>query len=247
MKRKAIAYLRVSTDNQVGPEKYGLDSQRKDIDDYARTHDYEIIEYFVEEGVSGGKLERPQLDRILYGEVKNPPVDTVIVAKTDRLSRDIQYYYFIKLMLKKRNLEVVSVNEDYNALGPMASMMEAMIVSFAEFERQMITSRTSKGREIKASKGGFSGGKKPFGYDVKDNELIINEKEAEVVRFIFDNSDKSLRSLAKKLNEMEMFTTSGSNWYAAQVGYIRNRKPFYQGQYKYGDMDYVDGTHKAII
>ena len=244
--KNIVAYLRVSTDGQVGDDKFGLEVQRADIEAYALKNDCNICDWFIEEGVSGGKLDRPELNRLLNGDITNPPVEAVIVAKTDRLSRDIQMYYFIKLSLKKRGFELISVQEDWGSYGVMAPMLEAMVVAFAEFERQMITTRTSNGRKAKAAKGGYSGGKPPYGYKVVDSELVINEDEAEVVRTIL-NSESSLRSLADYLNNHNIKTKSGAKWYAAQVGYIKNHRKLYEGMYKYGNGEWVTGTHKALI
>lgn len=244
--KNVVAYLRVSTDGQIGEDKYGLDVQRSDIETFALKNEYNICDWFIEEGVSGGKLDRPELNRLLNGDITNPPVEAVIVAKTDRLSRDIQMYYFIKLSLKKRGFELISVQEDWGSYGMMAPMLEAMVVAFAEFERQMITTRTSNGRKAKAAKGGYSGGKPPYGYNVIDSNLVINEDEGEVVKLIL-NSESTLRELAEHLNFNNIKTKSGAKWYAAQIGYVRKNRKLYEGFYKYGNEEWVTGTHKAII
>jgi len=247
--KNAIAYLRVSTENQVGEDKYGLDAQRNDITAYAAKNDITIIDWFVDEGVSGGKLDRPELNKIMSGELPEG-VTSVVVAKTDRLSRDIQLYYFIKLTLTKKNLEVLSVQEDWESYGIMAPMLEAMVIAFAEFERQMITSRTTNGRNIKASKGGYSGGKPPYGYLVTDGKLVIEPEEAEIVRGIFQLHEEGnvLRVIVEQLDGFGITTRKGGKFYPSTVGYIVRNKPFYQGLYQYGDMEaFVPGHHQAII
>lgn len=247
--KKCVAYLRVSTENQVGEDKYGLDVQRKDIEVYAAKNDITIVDWFIEEGVSGGKLDRPELNRLLNGEVTNPPVEAVIVAKTDRLSRDIQMYYYIKLSLAKKNLELLSVQEDWGSYGMMSGMLEAMVVAFAEFERQMITTRTSNGRKAKAKTGGYAGGKAPLGYLVDDGKLVVDNETAEIVRGIFIGREngQTYAQLSQELNNLGITTRTGSKWYPAQVGYIIKNKPLYEGMYKYSDDEWVQGVHESIL
>lgn len=97
--KKAVGYCRVSTDGQVGEDKFGIDSQKEQILEYAKRNDYEILEWFIDEGVSGVKESRPAFDKIIYGDVSNPPYESVIVAKNDRIARDINIYFYYKMML----------------------------------------------------------------------------------------------------------------------------------------------------
>ena len=96
-----IGYIRVSTDGQVGDDKFGMDAQREQIEAYCAKNDMRIGAWVVDEGESGAK-ERPGFDEIIYGDVGNPPYDGVVVAKSDRVARDINVYYYYKMMLKKK-------------------------------------------------------------------------------------------------------------------------------------------------
>lgn len=249
MTKNVVIYIRVSTQGQVGEDSYGLDVQRKDCMKYCEDNDMNIVKIYQEEGVSGATLERPELTKLLNGEVTHPPIDAVVVPKTDRVARDVNLYYYIKYNLKKKNIDLISVQDDYSVYGAMGNIMESIIVSFAEFEKNMITSRTSNGRKEKSKTGGFSGGKPPYGYKAVENELVIVENEAAVIRDIFAARETGLsyRKIADALNELELTTKKGNQWYASNVSYIVKNEKFYRGFYKYGDGSWVEGVHKAIL
>lgn len=89
--KNAVGYVRVSTEGQVGDDKFGIDSQKQSILLYANDHGYNIVRWYIDEGVSGVKENRPELDKILYeDDVTNPPYEAVIVAKSDRMARDVK-------------------------------------------------------------------------------------------------------------------------------------------------------------
>lgn len=248
--KKVAAYIRVSTEGQTGDDKYGLDAQRKDIVDYCEKHDMEIIEWYSDEGVSGAKF-RPGFDAIAFGEeMTNPPYEAVIVGKSDRVARDIYVYFTYKGVLKRKNVDLISVSEDFGAFGAYAPILEAFTAMMAQIERDNITKRTASGRAIKASRGGYSGGQAPMGYKVENGELVINEEEAKVVRFIFERkrAGKTMMSTVDALNEAGYKTRKGGKFVISTVQSIWNNERTYRGWYKYGkDGQWVKGRHQAII
>lgn len=247
--KPAVAYIRVSTDGQVGDDKYGLDAQRGQILEYAEKNGYEILDWYIDEGVSGVKESRPAFDRIIYGEVSNPPVSTVIVAKTDRVARDINVYFYYKMMLKKKNITLVSISEDFGQFGVFSSILEAFTLCVAEMERENIMKRTRLGRYEKAKTGGYSGGRPPYGYKVVDNELEIIPEEAEVVREIYQmrKEGKILKEIAGALNARGLKTHTGKPFNTSTIQVILNNKKTYQGYYQYGESDWIQGIHEPIL
>lgn len=243
-----VAYTRVSTEGQVGEDKFGLDVQKKTIEEYCRKNDLTIIKWFTDEGESGAK-ERPGFDEIIFGEVFNPPVSKVIVAKSDRVARDINVYYYYKMMLMKKDIQLVSIAEDFGQFGVFSSMLEAFTLCVAEMERQNITKRTSSGRKLKAAKGGYSGGRAPYGYHVKNGKLEIAPEEAEVVRTIFKErkKGKTLRDIVAVLKEMGIKNRKGKDFYFSSVRTILDNEPTYRGMYKYGDLPWVKGEQEPIL
>ena len=151
--KKVVAYIRVSTDGQVGEDKFGLEVQREIIEEYCAKNGMSIEKWYMDEGESGAE-ERDGFDEIVYGEVTNPPFEAVVVAKSDRVARDINIYYYYKMLLKKKNVKLISIAEDFGQFGVFANMLEAFTLCVAEMERDNITKRTSGGRKVKATKRG---------------------------------------------------------------------------------------------
>lgn len=249
--KNAIAYCRVSTQGQVGEDKFGIASQQSMITEYCNKNDIKIVDWFIDEAVSGVKENRPAFDRILQGEVTNPPVDTIIVAKADRISRDINQYYAYKSLLSKIGLDIVSVTEDWSAQDKLTAMiLENFLAMAATVERENIKIRTSGGRRVKAKAGGYSGGRSPYGYKVENGQLVINESEVPIVKMVFAglSEGRTLWDIADSLTAAGFSTRKGTPFRESHVRSIRDNKPFYEGMYKYGkDMDWVKGVHEPIL
>lgn len=244
-----IGYIRVSTDGQCGEDKFGLEVQEAKIKAYAEKNNMDIVMWFRDEGESGAK-ERPGFDEIIYGDVNNPPFEAVIVAKSDRVARDINVYYYYKMMLMKKNIKLISIAEDFGQFGVFANMLEAFTLCVAEMERDNINKRTSAGRKVKAGKGGYSGGRAPLGYKVQDGELVINPDEAAVVRKIFELRDNgvTMMEIVSTLNKEGVQTRKGGEWVISTVQGILNNRKTYEGFYRYGkDNEWVKGQHEAIL
>ena len=247
--KQAIGYCRVLTDGQVGEDKFGLEAQKEQIKLYALSNDYEIVGWSIDDGYTGATLDRPALNELLHGDVQNPPIEAVIVAKNDRMSRDMEQYFYVKYSLKKKNIELKSVSEDFGQMGVFSNVMESLAMFIAEQERINIAKRTSGGRKIKAAAGGYSGGRAPYGYKISEGQYEIIEEEAEMVRKIFELLDDgtTLTDTAEWLNDNGYKTRNGKRFYASHIKAIRDNRPLYEGMYKYGKMDWVKGVHEPIL
>lgn len=244
-----IGYIRVSTDGQCGEDKFGLDAQREQIVEYCARNGMDISQWVMDEGESGAK-ERPGFDKIIYGDVSNPPHEAVVVAKSDRVARDINIYYYYKMMLKKKDMNLISISEDFGQFGVFANMLEAFTLCVAEMERNNITKRTSGGRRIKAANGGYSGGRAPMGYKVENKRLVINEEEAKAVRFIFERkfAGNTMASTVDALNQNGFKTRNGKPFVISTVQSVWNNERTYRGEYRYGkDGEWVQGEHEPIL
>lgn len=251
MEKKVIAYVRVSTDAQAKEDRFGIEAQEKMIRKYCAEHGYNLgpEDWVYDRGESGAK-ERPGFDRIVYGDVSNPPVEAVIVAKSDRVARDINVYFYYKMLLKKKEIELVSISEDFGNMGVFAPMLEAFTICVAQMERDNINKRTSAGRDIKAAQGGYSGGRAPMGYRVENGRLVVDEDEAEIVRFIFRRKAAgcSKMSTVTALNEAGFRTRGGKMFMISTVQSIWNNGKTYRGMYHYGkDGKWVKGQHEPIL
>lgn len=245
----AIAYIRVSTDGQCKEDKFGLDAQKKMIKDYCKNNDYTIVKWVSDEGESGAK-ERPGFDSIIYeDDIANPPYDAVIVAKSDRVARDINVYYYYKMMLRKKGVTLISISEDFGQFGVFASFLEAFTLCVAEMERDNIAKRTAGGRRLKANAGGYSGGQPPMGYHIQNGEMVIDEKEAKVVRRLFELADegKNIQEVQIAINLEGYVSRQGRPFAYSSVRSILNNRKTYEGMYKYGDCEWVQGKHEPIL
>lgn len=249
-KRKvAIGYLRVSTEEQAGEGKFGLTEQKELILDYARRGDYYILDWYIDKGISGVKEDRPAMNDLLYGDIKNPPVEYILVAKSDRIARDIKLYYYYLMLMEKKGMKLVSVTEPVVDDGSgMGNIYRSLMLFVAEQERKNIAARTAGGRRQKAKQGGYCGGRPPYGYKAFNNELAIVSYEAKVVRKIFELSEAGigLTKTARLLNENGIPTRTGKRWSPTGIANILGNKAFYEGQYTYGDIE-VEGKYEPLL
>lgn len=246
---QVAAYIRVSTDGQCGEDKFGLEAQKQQIIDYCNEKDWLVTRWYKDEGESGAK-ERPGFDEIIYGGVENPPFQYVVVAKSDRVARDIQIYYYYKMMLRKKNIELVSVAEDFGSFGAFKDMLEAFTLCVAQMERENITKRTAGGRAIKAKCGGYAGGGAPIGYRVYNGQLIINNQEAELVRYVFKckSEGQKIATIVRNVNEKGYRTRKGGEYIFTTIKSILSNERTYRGEYRYGkEGEWVKGQHEPIL
>lgn len=248
--KNVVAYIRVSTDGQIGEDKFGLEAQREQIIDYCKRNDMNIVKWYSDEGESGAKY-RPGFDEIIYGAVTNPPYEAVVVAKSDRVARDINVYFYYQGALLRKNIELISITEDFGQFGVFANMLKAFTLTCAELERENINKRTSAGRSVKSSKGGYSGGRTPFGYKAENRQMVIVPSEAEIVRTIFRMKDEegcTYKAIVDYLNSHGYTNKSGTKFSISTVQTIFENKKVYQGFYKYGkNSDWVKGVHEPIL
>lgn len=249
--KNVVAYCRVSTDGQAGEDKFGIDSQKDIIMKYCAEHDMQISDWYIDEGESGVKESRPALDELLFGEIKNPPVEAVVVAKSDRVAREIKLYFYYMMLLEKRRIELISATEEIvNDDTGIGSVYKSLMLFVAEQERKNITKRTSGGRKVKAARGGYSGGRPPYGYKSVDGVLTIVPEEAEVVRYVISakESGETYQNICDKLNAEGRTNRSGTKFSISTLQVIIENKPMYQGMYRYGKgSEWIKGQHEPIL
>lgn len=209
-------YVRISDDEQ---SQYSISDQLEECRKKAGTN--EIVEY-IDEGVTGGIIERPALTR-LRDDVKAGLIEKVICWDPDRFSRDLMIQLLVANELEKR-AELIFVNHDYKKT-PEGILFFQMRGAFSQFEKAKITERTSRGRKTKAIQKKVIKNSKMYGYDYdKETSMYtINEKEAEIVRLIFDlftkpnQIVKGINSIAKYLTEQGIPTKRGASVWHKQV------------------------------
>ena len=185
--KRAGLYVRVSTTEQAN-EGYSIAAQTSKLKAYTEAKDYVVAKVYTDPAYSGAKLERPGLQEMI-ADIKNGSLDIVVVYKLDRLSRSQKHtLYFIQDILKPNQVDFISLQESFDTSTSFGMAMIGILSVFAELERSTITERMMLGRTERAKEGYYHGGGNydPLGYTYVDDELIVNEWEAEMVREIFD-------------------------------------------------------------
>ncbi len=187
-KLRCAVYTRKSTEEGLEMEFNSLHAQRDACEAYVASQKAEgwllVPDRYDDGGVSGGSLERPALKRLLAG-IESGNVDIVVVYKIDRLSRSLMDFAKLVELFERKSVTFVSVTQSFNTTTSMGRLTLNILLSFAQFEREVIGERIRDKVAASRRKGIWMGGWAPLGYDVKDRKLVINQAEAEVVRRIF--------------------------------------------------------------
>lgn len=249
--RHGVGYLRVSTEDQAGEDRYGLAAQQSAIVEYANNNGIEIVGWQSDEGYSGATLDRPGLQAVLTSAVDDG-YDLLLVARTDRVARDLFIQLWVEKELAKYGVDIVSVSEPFHGTDPMTVAFRQMAGVFAELEKHRIKERMSAGRKQKARGGGYAGGGVPYGYRVERGTkgLLVDETKASTVRRVFQlrdqNPDWLLEQIADKLNREGHTTATGRPFGKVQVMRVLRHEEFYRGIYSYSGVR-APGQHPAIL
>jgi site-specific DNA recombinase len=181
-------YTRKSSEEGLDMDFNSLDAQRESCEAYVVSQRAEgwtlVADHYDDGGFSGGTLERPALQRLL-ADVKTSKIDVVVVYKIDRLSRSMLDFLNLVELFERHGVTFVSVTQSFNTKDAMGRMALNILVTFAQFERELIGERIRDKVAASRKRGKWMGGWTPLGYEVRDRKLIIHEQDAERVRAIF--------------------------------------------------------------
>lgn len=202
-------------------------------------------------GFTGANIDRPAFTRLM-ADVEARKVDVIVVYKVDRLSRSLLDFVKVMERLGAAGASFVSVTQNFSTADAMGRLTMNMLMSFAEFEREMISERTRDKIAGARRKGKWTGGPVPYGYSVKDKKLLVNELEARVVREAFDLflMHRQQAKVAHLLNE-RMLLPRGSKvtkklaWSKEGIGRIL-KSPIYAGFMMYGG-ELHPGEHPPLV
>jgi site-specific DNA recombinase len=246
---RATGYLRVSTDAQAGEDRFGLESQTQAIQKFAEDQGYELVSWYSDAGVSGGTLKRPELQRLLE-DSRRGLFEIVLVAKIDRIARDLNAQLWLEKELLRSSVEIVSVAEPFRGQDPINRLFRQIIGAFAEFEKAQIADRMSGGRKVKASQGKYAGGGTPLGYKTQRGlgRYLLDPEKAMVVKRTFEMAGEglNLQEIADHLNEEGMSTAHGNDFHRTQVRRILLHRDVYLGTYNYGGLSAI-GEHPRLL
>jgi site-specific DNA recombinase len=188
-RRRCAIYTRKSSEEGLDQVFNSLDAQREACEAYIRSQRHEgwqlLATHYDDGGFSGGTLERPALQRLL-AEIERGAVDTVVVYKVDRLTRALSDFARLVEIFDRREVSFVSVTQAFNTTSSMGRLTLNVLLSFAQFEREVTGERIRDKFAASRAKGLWMGGFVPLGYDLKERQLIVNDGEAATVRHIFE-------------------------------------------------------------
>jgi site-specific DNA recombinase len=224
---RCAIYTRKSSEEGLQQEFNSLDAQREACQAYIRSQEPEgwlcLRERYDDGGFTGGNMDRPALQRLLSA-IATGLVDCVVVYKVDRLSRSLLDFANMMATLDKHQVAFVAVTQQLNTGTSMGRLILNVLLSFAQFERELVSERTRDKIAATRRKGQWCGGAPILGYDVKDMKLVINEAEAERVRAMFALY-LELQALRLVVAELERRDWRNKRW-RTRGGQERGGNPF---------------------
>jgi len=259
-KIRCAIYTRKSSEEGLDQDFNSLDAQREACEAYVTSQKHEgwvaLTDKYDDGGISGGTLERPALKRLMQ-DIDEGLVDQIVVYKIDRLTRSLGDFAKLVDRLDAANASFVSVTQSFNTATSMGRLTLNVLLSFAQFEREVTAERIRDKIAASKKKGMWMGGMVPLGYNAAGRTLEINEEEAETIRTLFDlyNKHRTVREVAQQaemlgLRSKKRISAKGnqSGGIALDRGHIHHilTNPIYAGRIRHRDKTY-EGLHKAII
>jgi DNA invertase Pin-like site-specific DNA recombinase len=249
-KLRCAVYTRKSTDEGLDQDFNSLDAQREACEAFIASQKAEgwmlVRDRYDDGGFSGGTLERPALKRLL-ADVEARMIDIVIVYKIDRLSRALIDFSKLVETFDRNNVTFVSVTQSFNTTTSMGRLTLNILLSFAQFERELIGERIRDKFAASRKRGMWMGGISPLGYEVRDRKLWINESEAVTVRMIFSRfiTLGSAIALVRELKQKDVKNRQGKQIDKSFLYRLLNNR-IYLGEAIHKGESYK-GEHEAII
>lgn len=208
---RCAIYTRKSTEHGLELEFNSLDAQREACEAYIKSQAHEgwqaVTQRYDDPAYSGGSLERPALQQLLT-DIDAGRVNVIVVYKIDRLTRSLADFAKLVEVFDKKGVSFVAVTQQFNTTTSMGRLTLNVLLSFAQFERELSSERVRDKVAASRRKGKWTGGSVPLGYDVTDKKLTLNSAEAETVRYIFKRylDLKCLRLLSEDLITQRIIT-----------------------------------------
>ena len=245
-KRCAI-YTRVSTDMQAEKEFSSCEAQEEKIKSFVQSQDnWQIFKVYSDAGYTGANTNRPALQELLE-DIRQRKIDIILAYKIDRLTRSPKDFYQLIEFFEQNNISFISITERFDTSTPAGRLLRNIMLTFAQFERELTSERTKDKLLERAKKGMWNGGNAPYGYRRENKKLVINKKEAEIIRLIFGTylEAGSVNELYNFLKEKNVKNRQGKIFSKAHLALIL-RNITYIGKIKYAGQIY-QGIHQPII
>ena len=259
-RKRCAVYCRVSTDERLAQLFNSIDAQREAGQAFITSQRAEgwipVADDYEDGGFSGGNMERPALKRLM-ADIAQSKIDIVIVYKIDRLTRSLADFAKMVEVFDQQGVSFSAVTQQINSATSMGRLMLNVLLSFAQFEREVTGERIRDKLAASKAKGMWMGGTPPLGYDVRDRKLVVNEPEAATVRQLWQRfvALRSATELARELTREGITTKAWTNAkgvarrgtrISKQYLYKALRNPLYIGQIRHKGKVYP-GLHEAII
>ena len=257
---RCAIYTRKSSDEGLEQAFNSLDAQREACAAYVASQKgqgWRLLPHRYDDGgVSGGTLERSGLQRLL-SDIEAGKVDLVVVYKVDRLTRSLADFAKLVERFDRAGVSFVSVTQQFNTATSMGRLTLNVLLSFAQFEREVTAERIRDKIAASKQKGLWMGGRVPLGYDVDDRTLVVNEAEAQTVRRIFQlylelGCARQVKDAADRQGLVTKYRLCGNGKTSGGVAFTRGRiyhllaNPIYVGEIRHKRLSYP-GQHPAII
>lgn len=253
---RAVLYARVSTEEQAGKDHFSIDAQFNEMREFAKERDWEVVGEFVDEGISGTKRDRPQLNHVLKIAEKGG-CDVIVAHDLSRLSRSVYHTLDIFEKFGKYHIGFASVKEpEFDFTDPSKRFFLTIITAINEYYIHILRAHTQKSKRERSRQGLYNASIMPIGYDHSGDAkkpAIINEVGAAIVRLIYENYASgrfSDQDIADLLNQRKYKTKNERRFSKDAVTQILVN-PFYMGKITYttgdGSAEVYDGQHVAIV
>jgi site-specific DNA recombinase len=250
--KKAIIYIRVSTDDQASDGHISLEVQEKQCAERAKSLGYKVFKVFKDPGFSGGTLKRPGLQEMLNCINKNIEIDALFIQHTDRLARDVAIHQTIKSELRKHNVQIHSLTQGFLKDTPDDNMVDGMLSVINAHQRELTSYKTKMAMQQKA-KNGWLPKLPPIGYlnaTVKNEKIIIIDKiKAPLIKKLFKlylTGNYTGKMLSDKFYPLGLTSHKGNKIHTSKIHKMLKEK-FYLGELKYGDIHVKKANHTPII
>lgn len=259
MLKRVAGYIRVSTQMQV-EEGFSIEAQKQKLLEYCKNHNLEPSRFYIDEGISGKRIEGRQALKSLLEDAKKGYFKEVITWKISRIARDVEDLLFFINELNKEDIILKSVSENISTESVNSTFLVQMMGAVAELERKVIVENTKLGIHQKLREGWYKGAP-VLGYDIVPKKICeekqmktnlkVNESEAEIVRLIFklNAEGKGCKAIVNELNNRQLKSKSGKLFSMGVVYKILNRR-LYIGEMEHkidGKIEIVKGKYVSII
>lgn len=249
-KKRCAIYTRKSVEEGLDQEFNSLDAQREAGEAYIASQKANgwvcLPTRYDDGGYSGGNMKRPALQQLL-ADCEAGLVDIIVVYKIDRLSRSICDFADLSKKFDEWGTQFVAVTQEINTATSAGRMMLNILITFAQYEREVITERVRDKMAASRKKGKWVGGSVPMGYRVENKKLVVEPEEARVIQRIFQRfiEIQSPSLIAQELNKDGIRTKQGKAWDKPHIYRILSNHT-YIGQVKYKEC-ICEGEQNAIV